>query len=202
MVMIMAPNPLLPQSTWTVTPDGRIAVLYPEPYHLEWLSPSRTKTVGPAIRYSRLPVTQADKEALPQVNNCLTTISIGGPAGGAGRSGGTGFSGAIPSGAQRRSAPRDDWPEYKPPFLGGSSRLSGSNVAAAPNGEVWVLRTRAAGDEVPTYDVFDARGQVTGRVALPKGARLVAFGNGTVYLSRMDDDDLLYLQRYRLDQMR
>jgi hypothetical protein len=73
---------------------------------------------------------------------------------------------------------------------------------STPTGEVWVQRTRPAGDDVPVYDVFDARGQVTGRVALPKGSRLLAFGNGTVYLSRMDEDDLLYIQRYRLDAAR
>ena len=200
MVMIMAPNPLLPQATWTVTSDGRVAILQPEPYHLEWVTPAKQKTVGPTIRYSKLPVTQEDKEALPAPNNCFQTITIGGPAGagitGRGATGATG----SPRPPERRAAPRDDWPEYKPPFLGGG-RL-GSSVVSAPNGDIWVLRTRPAGDDVPTYDIFDARGQVTGRIALPKGTRFVAFGNGTVYLSRMDDDDLLYIQRYRLDQAR
>jgi hypothetical protein len=39
---------------------------------------------------------------------------------------------------------------------------------------------------------------VVGRVALPADTRLVGFGNGTVYLARSDEDDLQYLQRYRL----
>ena len=197
LVMIMAPNPMLPQTTWTVAPDGRVAIVRPEPYQVDWLGVERTKSTGPAIRYQRLPVTQADKEAVPPVNNCLTTISIGGPARGGG-------GGAVPStgrGMERRVAPpRDDWPEYKPPFLA-SGRGVGS-VVTAPNGDVWVLRSRPAGDEVPTYDIFDAKGQVTGRVALPKKTTFVGFGNGTIYLSRMDDDDLLHLQRYRLDAAR
>ena len=204
MVMIMAPNPMLPQATWTVTADGRVAILQPEPYHLEWLSPTKTKTVGPTIRYQRLPVTQADREAPPTINSCATTISIGGPPPGVGGGGMTRSGGAAAGGGragERRVAPpRTDWPEFKPPFLGGG-RLA-SSVAAAPNGDIWVLRTRPASDDTPTYDIFDARGQVTGRMALPKGARLLAFGNGTVYLSRMDEDDLLYIQRYRLDQAR
>ena len=29
MVMIMAPNPMLPQTTWTVAPDGRVAIVRP-----------------------------------------------------------------------------------------------------------------------------------------------------------------------------
>ena len=86
------------------------------------------------------------------------------------------------------------------PFVASGRNLS--SVVTAPNGDLWILRTRAAGDDVPVYDIFDARGQVTGRVALPKKTTFVAFGNGTIYLSRMDEDDLLYLQRYRLDAAR
>jgi hypothetical protein len=198
MVMIMAPNPMLPQSTWTVAADGRVAVVYPEPYHVEWLSPSRQKTVGSTVSFAKLPVTQADKDAVAPVNNCLSTITIGGPAGGGGGRSTTSFGGGRPPGGV--PAPRDDWPEYKPPFLGGSR--TASSVLTAPNGELWVLRTRKAGDDVPEYDVFDARGQRVGRVGLPKKTTFVAFGNGTIYLSRMDDDDLLYLQRYRLDGVR
>ncbi len=201
MVMMMAPNPMLPQATWTVSSDGRIAILHPEPYHLEWLSPSRTRTVGPTIRHQRLPVTQADKEAPVVPNNCRMSFTMSTGPGGGGR--GVVRSGAAAGGGRgelRMPAPRTDWPEYKPPFLGGG-RFSVSAVSA-PNGDIWVLRTRAAGDDLPVYDIFDARGQVTGRMALPKGARFLAFGNGTVYLSRMDDDDLLYIQRYRIDQAR
>ena len=199
MVMIMAPNPLLPQATWTVTPDGRVAIAQPEPYHLEYLTPAKVKTVGPTIRYTKLPVTQADKNAPFVPNNCQTTISIGAPAGG-GRGAATTTFGGGARGSGRGPAPRDDWPEFKAPFIGGG-RI-GNSVVSAPNGDIWVLRTRPANDAIPTYDIFDARGQVTGRMALPKGARLVAFGTGTVYLTRMDDDDLLYIQRYRLDQAR
>ena len=202
MVMIMAPNPMLPQTAWTVTADGRIAIVHPEPYHLEWLTASKTKTVGPTIRYQRLPVTQADKEAPPGPNNCSITISMGGPPGGGGGAtrGGVSVGGGAQGGERRIVPPREDWPEFKPPFQGGGR--TGGNVIAAPNGDIWVLRTRAANDGVPTYDVFDARGQLTGRIALPKGTRFVAFGNGTIYLTRMDEDDLLYIQRYRLDQAR
>ena len=84
-----------------------------------------------------------------------------------------------------------DWPDVKPAF-------TSQAAIAAPNGQLWVLRTRAASDKVPTYDVFDATGRVVSRVALPPSTRLVGFGNGTVYLARSDEDDLQYLQRYKL----
>jgi hypothetical protein len=60
-----------------------------------------------------------------------------------------------------------------------------------------VRRTAPAGAP-PTYDVIDAAGKLVNHVVLPKKTRLVAFGNGVVYLVRMDDDDLQYLGRYRL----
>lgn len=45
--------------------------------------------------------------------------------------------------------------------------------------------------------MFDGAGRVVERVVLPRGARLIGFGKGVVYLSRSDDDGLLYLQKYR-----
>jgi hypothetical protein len=36
------------------------------------------------------------------------------------------------------------------------------------------------------------------RVTFPEKSRLVGFGEGTVYTVRTDDDDLQYLERYRM----
>ena len=84
-----------------------------------------------------------------------------------------------------------DWPEQMPPFLDNAAMV-------APNGTIWVARTRQANDELPKYDVIDASGKVAMRVTLPKGSRVVGFGNGVVYTVRVDEDDLQYLQRYRM----
>ena len=82
------------------------------------------------------------------------------------------------------------WPAVKPPFLAGA-------VQVDRTGRVWVLRTRAWNDSIPTFDVFDTSGRVVERVTLPRLTRLVGFGNGVVYLARTDDDDLIWLQRVR-----
>ena len=82
------------------------------------------------------------------------------------------------------------WPAVKPPFLAGA-------VHVTPEGQVWVLRTRAWNESIPTFDVFDATGRVIERVALPKRTRLIGFGNGVAFLARTDDDDLMWLQRVR-----
>ena len=194
-IRITGPNPFAPQRSWTVAPDGRIAFISPEPYHVEWLSPSKTRTVGPTVRYDRLKLTEADKAPV-QSPNCGFSISRGDGAGGAVAGQVRVAVSAVAGGGAGGAPARDDYPEYKPPFL---SRYGAPVVA--PNGELWVGRSRGPNDP-PVYDVFDARGQLTSRVQLPKGARISGFGNGTVYLFRMDDDDLVYLQRYRLDAAR
>jgi hypothetical protein len=84
-----------------------------------------------------------------------------------------------------------EWPQSMPPFIGGAAMI-------ATDGTLWVLRTRAHNDPLPSYDLFDGAGRSTGRVALPARTRLVGFGNGVVYLARIDDDDLEYLGRYKL----
>jgi hypothetical protein len=193
MVMMMMPNVFNPQITWTAMPDGRVAIVYPDPYHVEWLSPSRTRTAGPAMSYQRIKVAEAEKSGNPYPDCNTIMMTAEGPRGGGGGQRGTSMRIGGPPGG----GPAQEVPEFKPPFVNRAG-----HVMAAPNGEVWVQRTRAADDDVTTFDVFNAAGQLSGRVALPKKTSLVAFGNGTVYLSRMDDDDLVYLQRYRLDAVR
>jgi hypothetical protein len=65
----------------------------------------------------------------------------------------------------------------------------------SPTGELWVLRSRAAGDETRVYDVFDARGRLARRVSFPVRTWLVGFGQGALYTVHTDDDDLQYLER-------
>ena len=83
------------------------------------------------------------------------------------------------------------WPNEIPPFLAGAASV-------APDGRLWVLRTRSHTDSIPQYDVFDTAGRRTLRVFLPARAHLAGFGRGAVYVARRDADDLLYLQRHRM----
>jgi len=68
----------------------------------------------------------------------------------------------------------------------------------SPKGEIWVPRNRKAGDETPVYEVFSLAGRQTARVVLARKTRVIGFGAGTVYTLRSDDDDLQYLQRFRV----
>ncbi|HEV8363436.1 MAG TPA: hypothetical protein VGQ52_07945 [Gemmatimonadaceae bacterium] len=178
-------NPFAARDDWAVAADGRIAVIHADDYHVEWIAPNGHRTAGPATPYNKTKLTNAHKAwwqenqrrrgtgLMITNNNGKMSASTAPP----------------PSGPPEE---RDDWPEYLPPFLGNGA------AQVAPNGQLWVLQASASDDVVPTYDIFDAAGKLTARVQLAKRSRVVGFGNNTVYVVRSDEDDLQYLQRYRL----
>jgi hypothetical protein len=181
-VQIGGGNPFTARDEWAVAPDGRVAVLRAGDYHVEWISPNGQKTVGAPIKYERLKVTEAHRAEWREGRKNSIGIMMR-------NENGRMSAQAVPGGGAGAPEPTD-WPEYLPPFLGDPAQV-------APNGQLWVRRTAPAGAP-PTYDVIDAAGKLVNHVVLPKKTRLVAFGNGVVYLVRMDDDDLQYLGRYRL----
>ena len=151
-------------------------------YAVEWWNGGRP-TQGPANAYRPVRVTAADKDAwlarqgdgigvMVENNNgqLSTTFRRGGGRG------------------RQASADDYEWPETKPPFVAGG-------VVTAPTGDLWVPRYVAAND-APAYDVFGPDGRLLRRVVLPVGRRLEGFGNRAIYLSRADDSDLRYLEKY------
>lgn len=155
---------------WGVMPDGSIAVVRAKDYHVDRYSITGTRTQGSPVRATPVPVTETEKEAW--------------------RSERRGRAVSRTTGAIATNFFEPEWPVSMPPFALFST-------FASPKGELWVLRSHKAAD-APVYDVFNATGSLSSRVALPARTRLVGFGNGTVYLVRRDDDDLEWLQRYRL----
>lgn len=162
---------------WVVAADGWLAIASAAPFRLTFVEGDGTRHVGPEIPYERVPVTDRHKKewieehSRPQVVAART------------RSGGTSYE-------MRKPPPPTavEWPDYLPPFLNGA-------VWSAPNGAVWVHRTTASESQ---YDVVDRTGRVTQQVVLREGARVVGFGRAAVYVVRVDDDGLEFLQRYAL----
>jgi hypothetical protein len=183
-------NPLAPRDEWTVFPDGRVAIVRAANYQVDWVLANGTKRSSAPIRFPTLRVTEADKkeeEALrARARQGMVTMTMEAGPGGTRSSAGVG----APRGATQE--PITDWPEVKPPFRSGMA-----SVLARPNGELWVRRTEAAGAKGSLYDVIDAQGAVTHSVRVPEGLSVVGFGNGTVYTTKLDEDDLVYLQRHR-----
>ena len=89
------------------------------------------------------------------------------------------------------NAPEPEWPEVKPPF-------AYTGVLAGADGNVWIPRYASADDTRSHYDVIDRRGVIVARVDVPNRGKVVGFGAKSIYVVRLDDDDLQYLQRFPL----
>lgn len=177
-----SPNPFPAADDWTVFRDGTVAIVRVSDYHVEVIPPSGRRAAGRPVAFTPVRVTEADKQQWRDARKNNVPIL---------RSFGDGGGRAQTNTQLPPAQEPDSWPETKPPFL--------TNAAfAAPNGDVWVVRARSASDKIPTADVFSAQGQQVGRVVFPERTRLVALGAKGVYLVRVDDDDLQYLQHHAL----
>lgn len=183
-------KPLAAQDIAAFAPDGRVAVVRANEYRVEWVGLDDKVLRGPVTPYDRVRVTGAERDAfLASQTRPGNIIVRGGPA--PGSSTGAPRAAPIPRGTDPFADQPVEWPEYKPPFLAGAA-------AVAPDGRLWVLKTRPHDDPVPVYDVFDGSGRLIERVVLPPKTRLIGFGQGAAYLARTDADDLQWLGRYRL----
>lgn len=173
---------------WVVLSDGSIAIVRTANYRVEIVQPNGRRVTGPAVPYTPVRVTEAEKEAWREARRSqrpiVATVDAGRGGGGANRQ--------VSVGAPAQVQEPSEWPETLPPFVGNATW-------AAPNGEIWVVRTAPARDRNPSADVFNAQGQRIARVVMPPRTRIAGFGARHVYLVRMDEDDLQHLERYPLN---
>lgn len=189
-IMIGGSNPLTPRDEWTVFPDGRVAIVRAGDYHVDWIMPNGTKRSTPAVRYTPVRMTAAEIRYEEELRNAARanqmSIMMTNDGGSTRRTAQMGPAAGAPP-----LEPLTDWPEVKPPFRSGFQ-----SVLARPNGELWVRRTEGASAKGTLYDVFNTAGTLAYQVRVQDGWTLVGFGNGTVYTTRKDEDDLVYLQRH------
>lgn len=178
--MTGGPTPFVTVDQWAVAPDGRIAIVAADPYRVTMIGPDGARRVGPPIAVTPIPVTEGHRQAyLERMRQPAATITST-------RDGQTTTS-------YRRTPFQEptEWPSRLPAFLPDAVRF-------ATDGTLWVQRTTTDAGAPPTYDLIGPAGTVVSRMVLPARTRLVGFGTGTIYLVRIDADDLEYLQRYRL----
>jgi hypothetical protein len=163
---------------WTAGGDGRIAIVYHEPYRVDIIGANGVRVRGQPIPYARIRVDDRLKDewrsdaAKPRMAMVVTRGS------------------AAPSMEMVKQPVRepDEWPEFLPPFTSNA-------VSISPDGMIWVRRAVAAGAP-PEYDIVDGQGLLVQKVRLSRRSHVVGFGNDVVYVVRMDEDDLQYLQRF------
>lgn len=174
------PIPFTSVDQFAVAPDGRVAVVSVEPYHVTFFGPDGARTTGPTIAFTPVRVDDDVKEAYRE-NAMRPRLSLMFARGGA----------ITPSvGPPSEYTAPEEWPDALPAFLGDA-------VWFAPDGNLWVERATHP-DAATTFDVIDRAGRVAMRVELPADRHLAGFGDGTVYLVRVDEVDLEYLERYAL----
>jgi hypothetical protein len=166
-----------PRDDWAVLPDGRVGLVRAVDYQVEWLGGPRPVT-GPKIPYTPVKVGDDEKNAWADQMASRGMIV------------------EIENGRRRTRRPprpnidRMTWPEAMPAFTGSRA------VLAAPNGELWVRRAQAASADGATYDVFDQHGRLVRQVALTGDRVVLGLGPGVAFVSRTDDDDLQWIERY------
>lgn len=170
-------QPYQGRDSWAVTLDGKVGIARYQPYRVEWHGGAGAAVVGPTIPYTPVTIGRAEKEAWSDAMR-------------------RGVMMIVQDGQRRTMRPprpnidEQEWPEVMPPFAAGAAW-------ATPDGELWVERSRPAADTRRRYDVFDAQGRLARTVELGDDRRIVGFGDGVVYVARQDEDDLLWLERYR-----
>lgn len=186
-VMIRS-KPMAASDVWDVLPDGRVVIVRANPYRVDIVGLDKRVLRGTPVAYTPIKVTKGDRDA-------FRARSASGGVAVVRSVGGVSTSGPAPRGGAPTPPPIADseFPETMPPFTGRNA------VRIAPNGEIWVERTRSFRDTTPTYDIFSTAGRPVGRATLRPNSTVVGFGAGSVYVSRQDpEDDLRYLERYAL----
>jgi hypothetical protein len=179
-VSIGGSGPYSGRDEWAVTPDGRVGVARYQDYHVEWLSAGAEPVVGPPVRYEPVTIGRAEKEAwADQLARRGLVVEVENGRRRVGR-------------PPRPDIEQQEFPEVMPPFLNGAA-------TTGPNGGLWIERARAAHAEERVYDVFDHEGRLVRQVVTPANVRLLGFGDGTVYAARIDENDLEWLEVYRMD---
>ena len=206
-------NPLANIDDWTTLPDGTIAVLRGQDYHLEWFNNDGTHSSSPKMPFDWKRITDEEKAAIvdsakraiveaaqlsaktatgghgvPAGGHGMTIIPINGNDGSPAPQATMGTNAAIPALAE--IAPASDLPDYMPPVL-----RSGLMKADA-EGNVWILpSTSAQAGGGLLYDVVNRKGELFQRVRLPAGRALEGFGaNGAIYLTS-HEGNVAFLER-------
>ena len=170
-----------PEDAWRVTPEGVLIVVHTSGYQIERIGPAG-RTSGPSYAYPAERVTKEDR--LAYVRDFMARA----PMSGKGPNGGMGHSPPMSAAEIAKVEETNEFAPELPPF-------NPAWVFLAPDGELWVGRSRHANGPV-IYDRFDTTSKRVGQVRLD-GNRLVAgIGRRFVYVAATDDDGLQRLERF------
>ena len=191
-------TPYSSSDSWGVAPDGSVAVARAADYRLEWISSDGSVRSGAPVAWDAVPVGKAEKEAWvrEQSSRSVQTATFV-RGGGGGVSPGSGIGGAAARSMTFGAASDDvddyEWPETLPAFTGG--------ILIDPEGRAWLRRHQPVGAPW-LYDIFTPDAEHAGVVEIAGETTVIGFGDGVVYATFRDEVDLVYIERYRLPEMK
>lgn len=171
--------PFQATSQWTTFANGDVAVVRPEPFSVDRISSAGRRNTT-RLSFTPIEVSDAHKaewRVFMQRPVRFAMLSRGGES-------------QIGIGRQPPPPEPESWPRFLPPFLDDA-------LLAAPDGDLWVRRTTPAGSPA-IYDVVDSDGRLAQRVTLRPRSRIVGLGAGTIYVVRIDQDEVEHLERHSI----
>ncbi|MBY0488529.1 MAG: hypothetical protein K2R93_01695 [Gemmatimonadaceae bacterium] len=163
-------NPLPVSDEWTLLPDGTIAIVRGQDYHVDLIAPDGKRTSGPRLPFDWRRITKEDKQAIIDSVRKADAERV---------------AKLPPAPPSQFSIPQSnefvepsELPDYYPPVRQGQ-------VRADYEGNLWILpSTSKDAKNGLLYDVVNREGALVERVQLPKDRTLVGFGpGGVLYLS-------------------
>jgi hypothetical protein len=218
-------NPLPASDDWAMLPDGTIAIVRVQDYHIDWVAPdgSRTSTPKMPFDWKRVPEEEKvrildsartaaeDREARAAAASAAAVVTAGGggaggrgggAGGGAGGRGGAGGGDAGPPAGGRAGGVVP----FRIPFTTVEVAdlpdyyppIRAGSVKADPEGNVWILPTTSTiADGGLAFDVVNRNGEIIERVKLPPNRNLLALGyGGVVYMTNSSNG------AYRIERAR
>lgn len=179
-------NPLPVGDEWALLPDGVIAIVRGQDYHIDWLSPDGKITSSPKMPFDWKRITLEEKQAMLdslKKADADRVAKLPPPPP------------PIPGQFVMPNRPFvtvdvADLPDYYPAVRQGQ-------VRADPQGNVWILpSTSTAAKGGLLYDVVNRNGEVVERVQLPSGRTLVGFSkDGAIYMNNVKSPTRSVIER-------
>jgi hypothetical protein len=184
----LAVNPLPTTDEWALLPDGTVAVVRSQDYHIDWWDASGAATSTPKMPFGWKRITLEEREALldslRKADEARRAAAPPSPPP---------TTGAIPCRAPFTTVDAVDMADYYPPIRAGQFK-------ADRDGNVWVLPSTST-LSTPTntglvWDVVNRKGEIIEHVKLPEGRNLAGFGpGGVVYMIYAPSPQRILLER-------
>ena len=183
-------NPLPVVDDWAILPDGSVAIVRGQDFHVDLVKPDGARNSLKKIPFAWRKLGDDEKAAfVDSVRNATNIVIAKLRASIAARYQGTGVGAPEPVVFEYVSP--NELPDYFPPFEPNAAR-------ADPSGALWI-RTTQINDGRPVYYVLGRSGVLTDRVQLPSGRVIAGFGSkGTIYLAYVDLSGGVKLERARV----